>query len=190
MTFSIGFRAPALAHLLERMVDHVLEENGSQQLMTDAGRVAVAHPGALTDTDLEQLRLQLLSLLDNRGALRDALAPFLSEPKYDDYEPEGQEATPDEIRDALLDGALLRRDPASRCLYTEQNGQPASLYVNGQVIDFPSRLAPLVQRLADQRCLSGQELSPWQDDADALQWIQTQVAAGHWFVELADDDPH
>lgn len=187
MTFSVGFRAPALAHLLERVVDNVLEVSGSQQLMADTKRTASLHPGALTDADLETLRTQLLGLLDDRNALRDALAPFLSEPKYEDYEPMGQETSAEEIKEALAAGAVLRRDPASRCLYTEQDGLPAHLYVNGQLVDFPAHIAPLIQRLADQRCLTIQALSPWQDDEEALHWIHEQVEAGHWFVEIDDD---
>lgn len=188
MTFSVGFRAPVLAHLLERVVDQVLETNGSSRLATDADRQVAVHPGALTDQDLDRLRLQLLGLLDDREAFKAALAPFLSEAKYDDYEPEGQEVSSEDIREALLGGALLRRDPASRCLYTESDGEPDQLFVNGHAIGFPCKLAPLVRLLADQRALTIQELLQWQDDAEALHWLQEMVVAGLWFVEMADDN--
>lgn len=188
MTYSIGFRAPALAHLLDRVADGVLEACGSRGLVTDPQREPALHPGALTDADLDRLRTQLLGLLEDRDALRAALAPFLSEAKYDDYEPEGQEATPEEITAALAAGALLRRDPASRCLYTVRDGLPDQLYVNGQLIGFPAHLAVLVQKLADQRCLTAEDLAPWQEDAEALHWLHEQVTEGHWFVELMDDN--
>lgn len=188
MTFSVGFRAPVLAHLLERVVDQVLEQSGSGRLVNDADRQAAVHPGALTEHDLERLRIQLLDLLDDRQAMSAAFAPFLSEAKYEDYEPQGQEMGAAEIRDAVLGGALLRRDPASRCLYTETDGEPDYLFVNGQMIDFPAGTAPLVRLLADQRRLAAQELAPWLEHVDALDWLQGQIAAGHWFLELDDDD--
>lgn len=188
MTFSVGFRAPVLAHLLERVVDQVLEDSGSRRLVSDSDRQAADHPGALTDQDLDRLRAQLFGLLDDREAFKAALAPFLSEAKYEDYEPEGQDASPAEIREALLGGALLRRDPASRCLYTESNGEPEQLFVNGQAIFFPCELAPLVRLLADQRCLTVQELNPWIELPLALDWLHGQIAAGHWFMEQTDDD--
>lgn len=188
MTFSVGFRAPVLAHLLERVVDQVLEDSGTKRLASDADRKVAAHPGALTDEDLDRLRSQLLALLDSREALKTALAPFLSEAKYEDYEPEGQDASPDEIREALKSGALLRRDPASRCLYTESGDEPEQLFVNGQAVSFPCELAPLVRLLADQRCLTAQELAPWIEQPVALDWMHGQIAAGHWFVELTDDN--
>ncbi|MFP5429843.1 MAG: JmjC domain-containing protein [Gammaproteobacteria bacterium] len=188
MTFSIGFRAPVLAHLLERVVDQVLEQSGSGRLVSDAGRPVAVHPGALTEHDLERLRAQLLGLLDNREAMTAALAPFLSEAKYEDYEPQGQEMSAAEIREAVQGGALLRRDPASRCLYTEAGEQPEQLFVNGQVIEFPVGIAPLVRLLADQRCLTARELASWLEQPETLDWLQGQIAAGHWFLELDDDD--
>ena len=169
-------------------MDQVLEQSGSGRLVSDADRQAAVHPGALTEHDLDRLRTQLLGLLDDRQAIAAALAPFLSEAKYEDYEPQGQEMGAAEIRDAVLAGALLRRDPASRCLYTETDGEPEHLFVNGQVIDFSAGMAPLVRLLADQRCLTAQELAPWMEYPEALDWLQGQIAAGHWFLELDDDD--
>lgn len=185
-TYSIGFRAPPLSHLLERIVDAALEAAGSQRLFTDTGRAPVSQPAALSDADLESLRAQVLTLLDDRETLRQAMAPFLSEPKYDDYEPQGEELALDEIRDALAAGACLRRDPASRCLYTLRDKQPHELFINGQKEWFPPALAAFVQLLADQRLLTADQLAPWLADTDALHWLADQMASGFWFLD-ADD---
>ena len=185
-TYSFGFRAPALAHLLERVVDAALEQAGSRRLFTDAGRVAVTDAGALTDADIDALRTQLLTLLDDRSTLRHAIAPFLSEAKYEDYEPQGDETAPDDIRDALAAGALLRRDPASRCLYTLHDGAPDALYINGQETHFAPALGQFVKLLADHRHLDAAGLSPWQDDEDAMGWLAEQMTLGHWFLDCEE----
>ncbi|MCD6061699.1 MAG: hypothetical protein K0S16_2010 [Moraxellaceae bacterium] len=182
-TYSVGFRAPSLAHVLERVVDAALEAAGSNRLFTDAGRAATAHPAALAEADLEALRAQVLTLLDDRDTLRHALAPFLSEPKYDDYEPQGEELSLAEIREALAAGAVLRRDPASRCLYTLKDGRPDELFVNGRKEWFPPALVDFVQLLADQRQLAADQLAPWLADEDALHWLADQMASGHWFLD-------
>lgn len=182
-TYSIGFRAPALAHLLERVVDTALEQTGSNRLFADAGRVPATHPGELTGTDLEALRTQLLSLLDDRHTLQQALAPFLSEPKYDDYEPQGEELSLDEIHDALGSGAFLRRDPASRMVYTVQDGRLQDLFINGQKEWFPPEIADLVRQLADQRQTTAGQLTPWLTREDAVHWLADQLASGHWFLD-------
>jgi 50S ribosomal protein L16 3-hydroxylase len=185
-TYSIGFRAPALAHLLERVVDAALEESGSNRLFADSDRAPAPHPGELTDTDLEALRSQLLTLLDNRDTLRAALAPFLSEPKYDDYEPQGEELALDEIREALAGGAFLRRDPASRMIYTVKDGVLHELFINGQKEWFPPAAATLVRLLADQRRVAADQLGAWLDNADAVHWLADQMASGHWFLDSDD----
>lgn len=182
-TYSIGFRAPALTHLLERIVDAALEQASGTKLFSDASRDAAALPGALADSDLEALRAQVLTLLDDRDMLRRAVAPFLSEPKYEDYEPQAEEFAPEEIREALDSGALLRRDPASRCLYTLENGKAAALFINGQQEEFPPRLADLVMLLADQRHLTADQLAPWLKDDEALHWLADQIANGFWFLD-------
>jgi 50S ribosomal protein L16 3-hydroxylase len=182
-TYSVGFRAPALTQLLERVVDAALEGAGSARLFTDPGREPARHPAALTEADLEALRAQVLSLLDNRDTLRHALAPFLSEPKYDDYEPQGEELSLAEIREALAAGATLRRDPASHCLYTLKDGQPDELFINGQKEWFPPAQAGFVQLLADQRRLTADQLAPFLANEDALHWLADQMASGFWFLD-------
>ncbi len=182
-TYSIGLRAPALTHLLERIVDAALEQAGSSRPFADPGREPAKHPAALTDADLESLRAQVLTLLDDRATLRHALAPFLSEPKYDDYEPQGEELSLEEIRDALAAGAKLRRDPASRCLYTLQDGRLDELFINGRKEWFPPAQADFVQLLADRRRLTADQLAPWLANADALHWLADQMAGGFWFLD-------
>jgi 50S ribosomal protein L16 3-hydroxylase len=182
-TYSVGFRAPALAHLLERVVDAALEKSGSGRLFADAGRAPATAAGALTEADLDALQAQLLALLDDRDTLRHAVAPFLSEAKYDDYEPQGDEAGPADIRDALAAGALLRRDPASRCLYTVAGARATALYINGEETAFPPRLEGFVRLLADHRRLDAGMLAPWQDDDEALGWLAEQLAVGYWFLD-------
>lgn len=185
-TYSVGFRAPALAHLLERVVDEVLERSGSSRLFADAGRSTTTSSAALDDQDIDALRAQLMGLLDDRDALRAALAPLLSEPKYDDYEPQGAELSLADIREGLNAGALLRRDPASRHLYTQVDGKPDALYINGQEVDLPEALTDFVRVLADHRHLEAAALSPWLTDDDAMIWLADQLAMGYWFLDSAD----
>lgn len=182
-TYSFGFRAPSLAHLLERLVDVALEKSGSTQLYADPDINPATASGALDDTSLEALRQQLFTLLEDRESLKQAIAPFLSEAKYEEYEPEGDELKPEEICTALNQGSVLRRDPASRFVYTLSNGLPDALYINGQEVSFPAELAELMRLLADQRRLSRELISPWQDNAQALSWLAEQLALGYWFLD-------
>lgn len=182
-TYSIGFRAPPLAHLLERLVDVALEHAGSTQLYADPDLKPVTSSTLLDDTALENIRQKLFSLLEKPDLLKQAAAAFLSEAKYEDYEPEGDELDADDIRDALAQGAVLRRDPASRFVYTANHGVTDALYINGQDVAFPAPLANFVSLLTDHRRLTQAQLLPWQDNADALCWLIEQLALGYWFLD-------
>lgn len=182
-TYSVGFRAPVLWQVLDRMVEAVFENPIGQKLFNDKGRLAVTHPAALDDADIEKLRQQILPLLNDDTAIKHALASFLSEPKYDDYEPMGIEMSLAEIREAISNNTILRRDPASQIIYTVCYGVPSALYINGQDMPFPAQFAPLVQLLADHRQLTGQALTEWKNNDEALVWLAEQLAMGFWFFE-------
>jgi hypothetical protein len=46
----------------------------------------------------------------------------------------GEKVTPDELQQALTEGAVLCRDPASRFVYVGEQGHAQRLYVNGEEI--------------------------------------------------------
>lgn len=188
MTYSVGFRAPALAHVLERVVDQTLEATGARRLYADPGLALQANPGLLSEAALEDMRQQALALLQDPARFREALAPFLSEAKYDDYEPQADELTDEDLLELLASGAVLRRDPASRFLYTGEAGKADLLYVNGQALTPPAGMEALGALLADRRRLNHAELEPWLDKAAAVAWLAELTAEGLWFPEYPDDD--
>lgn len=77
VTYSIGFRAPALQDLAAVALSQV---DGSA-LLTDAGRRAAPDPHALDTTTVQLARAQLRHLLDDDQALAHALGELVTEPK-------------------------------------------------------------------------------------------------------------
>ena len=186
LTFSFGFRAPVLSHVLERLVDDALEAVGTDRLYADPELVTQAHSGWINPAHMSELRRQVLSLLDRPGALDRLLAPYLSEPKYDDYEPVGEELSEDELMEALADGASLCRDPASRMLYTGRPGFADALAINGEWIS-PLPDGAFVALLVDERQPAPERLQPWLESPDNRAWLLEQIAAGYWLL-LGNDD--
>lgn len=174
LTYSVGFRAPALTHLLEHLVDASLQEAEAATLFTDAGRALPAAPLALTADDGIALHRQAMALLLSPERLLPALAPLLSEPKYGDYEPEGETVSRGDLRSFLAEGGDLLRDPASRWLWLEQSG---TLWVNGQVMDLPaSGSARQLAAMLQGRRLHNHALSQL-DDA-GLDWLCQLLGSG------------
>lgn len=188
MTFSVGFRAPALAHVLERVVDHALEATGSQQLYADPDLTLQENPGQLTDASLERLRSQVLALLQDPVRFRNAVAPLLAESKYEDYEPEPAELDDDELTEVLAAGAVLRRDPASRFVFLGTADSATEFYINGENTHLPESAARLGALLASRRTLGNTDLTGLLDDEASRHWLACQIRDGHWFLEFESDD--
>jgi len=187
LTYSFGFRAPVLSHVLERMVDGALESAGTERLYADPELTPQAHAGWLNPVHVQSMKAQVLELLKDHVRLSEVLAPFLSEPKYPDYESVGEPVTPEELLQALDAGALLCRDPASRMLYLGDAGHADRLFINGEEQeDLPD--GRFVALLVDQRELDKERLQPWLADPDNQNWLCEQIEEGYWLLMGDEDD--
>ena len=182
LTFSFGFRAPALSHVLEHLVDAALEATGSEPLYSDPELSAQRHSAWLNPEHLAALQQKVISLLNNPVLLEQALAPLLSEAKYEDYEPAGEDFSPESLIEALQQGALLCRDPASRFVYTGQQGHAEHLYINGDEIDIESCPAEFIALLSDNVQLTWLELQSYLAQPAQIRWLCEQITQGYWLV--------
>lgn len=175
LTYSVGFRAPALSQVLEHLVDASLEAADERALFRDAGRNPASASAGFDAADLASLQRQALALLGDAALLRQALAPQLSDAKYPDYEPEGEDCSADDLRAALADGLDLLRDPASRWLWLSESQQ---LWRNGERVDVPVAILPWLPRLLHGRRLPAQALRDAPDTV--LDWLASEISAGYW----------
>lgn len=70
MTYSIGFRAPSRADLLEDLLGQILEQPAMQERFRDPKRRLQANPTNLAEDDLERLTAFVLEVLPDREAIR------------------------------------------------------------------------------------------------------------------------
>ncbi len=175
LTYSVGFRAPPLSHLLEQVIDQVLEQHGTRTLFADPGRSVPTHPAALQADDLASVQSLLLQWLADPALYARALAPYLSEAKYPDYEPEGEDCERDDLLAALDDGLDLLRDPASRWLWLPDS---QTLWRNGEVVDVPAEVGAWLPRLLHGRRLPGAALR--EAPPAVLDWLADEISAGFW----------
>lgn len=78
MTYSIGFRAPSRADLLEDLLGYILEKPDMQARFRDPKRSLQADPKVLAETDLERLTEFVLEALPDRALIRQWLQETLS----------------------------------------------------------------------------------------------------------------
>ena len=168
MTYSIGFRVPQVgdlaSELLQRISDEAQEVLGNS-LYQDATQAAVSKPAAIPE-GLSQFAAQAVErALKDPQAVARALGEYLSEPKPNVWFEPGE--VPKRIRSVQLD----RR---SRMMYDKHH-----IFLNGESWRASGADARLMRLLADQRCLTAQDLQ----GASASAWrLLKEWCADGWLA--------
>lgn len=143
LTFSFGFRMPNVAGMMERISDQFSANTLLQNPVVDIARKQISQIGEINTTELSHLKDLVLAQLKDSSALDAAIMSYMSEPKYPDNIPEADEIEADDLKEILHEGYEVLLEPASRLLYTEQNGT-LNFWGNGEVLFIAE---PFVQKL-------------------------------------------
>lgn len=133
LTFSFGFRMPNVAGMMERISDQFSANTLLQNPVVDIARKRMGQIGEINATELSHLKDLVLAQLKDSSALDAAIMSYMSEPKYPDNIPEADEIEADDLKEILHEGYEVLLEPASRLLYTEQNGT-LNFWGNGEVL--------------------------------------------------------
>ena len=133
LTFSFGFRMPSVAGMMERISDQFSANTLLQNPVVDIARKQMGQIGEINATELSHLKDLVLAQLKDSSVLDAAIMSYMSEPKYPDNIPEADEIEADDLKEILHEGYEVLLEPASRLLYTEQNGT-LNFWGNGEVL--------------------------------------------------------
>lgn len=133
LTFSFGFRMPNVAGMMERISDQFSANTLLQNPVVDITRKQISQIGEINTTELSYLKALVLAQLQDSAALDAAIMSYMSEPKYPDNIPEADEIEADDLKEILHEGYEVLLEPASRLLYTEQNGT-LNFWGNGEAL--------------------------------------------------------
>lgn len=136
MTYSIGFRAPSRAELIEGWSGHLADDIPEDDRYADPDLTAQAHPGEITAPAIDRLHGMVMEALSDRDAFVRWFGTYNSLPKYAeaDWRPE-EPISQQAVRAMLAQGVPLRRNPASRFSFIRQNDRSNLLFVDGQCFD-------------------------------------------------------
>lgn len=148
LTFSFGFRMPNISDMMDRVSDKFSDNQLLKNPLQDLIRNQISPIGQITQPELEYLKAELLAQLHNSTVLEDAIMSLMSEPKYPDNIPEAEEIGTGDLEDTLDQGYQLILEPASRLLYTEEDGE-LLFWANGEGLYISDEFAPLLKQIAD-----------------------------------------
>jgi len=149
MTYSIGFRAPSCAELVDGWGEHQADALLEEQRYADPGLERQAQPGEIAASAIDHLYSMTLEALSDRDAFARWFGIHNSLPKYPDadWSPE-QPIELEDARDRLAEGAPLYRNPASRFSFMRQ-APAVLLFVDGECFDCVGDLADLAELLCE-----------------------------------------
>ncbi len=178
MTFSIGFRAPDQAELLEALPRMAtwLEES---RRYADPGRTPAADPGEITDEVIDQIQALLRELIDDRERLARWFGCIITEPRRGLLpEPPARPISAKQLRRRLLQGAFLRRNAIPELAYVRHEGGSATLFASGEAYELSPELAEVAPLLTGRQPLTAETLQPWLNRDELLELLQTLVHSG------------
>ena len=163
MTYSVGFRAPSHAEILNGVLDCALDSLSEDNRYTDAAARMPVHPGEITSDVVDNLQKIIQSLMLDPTRIRQWFGSTMTMPKYpvsddepccdhhDDHEHHVHchtdiEHTSD-LRQVLRDGAGIYKVPGARFAYAITDDQ-AELYADGRLHLCNLRLLTLLQALS------------------------------------------
>jgi len=188
MTFSVGFRAPALRGLVEDFSDQALEGLDPEALYRDPDLGLQPDTGAISAEALGRVRALIRGALSQDDDAMDAwFARRMSLPQRGDpsvaREPELGEAA---WLARLAGGAVLWRSDYSRFAFLDHGKDGVSLYVDGKNFSLPIAARDAVAWLTSHRELVGTGLAAGLEQAEfraLLLRLYNQRA-----LYLSDDD--
>lgn len=150
MTYSIGFRAPSRAELIENWCRHQVDDMVDEDRYADPDLIIQPNAGEIAASALDRMHAMVLEALSDRRAFARWFGLYNSLPKSADmdWRPDepADEAT---VRALLAQGVPLSRNPASRFSFIRQEEPELLLFVDGHGFDCDGDTA----RLAEGLCM-------------------------------------
>jgi len=148
MTYSIGFRAPSRAELIESWCEHQADGMDEEDRYADPDLKRQVNPGEITAPAIERLHGMVLEALSDRDAFARWFGLYNSLPKNAevDWRPE-EPISQQDARALLGEGVPLRRNPASRFSFVREGESASLLFVDGHRFDCDGDTAVLAEQL-------------------------------------------
>ena len=181
MTYSLGFRAPAVNGLVSRWVDHHLERMDPEQLYTDPPLQADCRPGEITAAAAQHalalIRAQLETQLQELGQDMQWLGELVTEPRTPIEPVDPEERVPHAQVFHMESAARLAwaMDPPAANTHEEggatSTALPVSVYANGESLRASAACLPVLQALSRQRSVSRKYLHTLAGETDMLKLL-------------------
>ncbi len=185
-TFSVGFRAPSEADILQGFSEHLASQLSSEQRYSDPDlKSAQQHPALIEENAIERLMQIIEQKCSQKDQLKSWLAQSVTESKYEDlHEPLEEPLAWDDVSALFQQDGLIIKNETSCWAYFYEN-ESLVLYINGQQRTFQSssqnfKLAAL---LADKRQVKTKALTDYIQHSECQQLMLDLINGNYLYFE-------
>jgi len=150
LCYSIGFRAPSVAEMIEGFSDALIARSDPDQRYEDPAPAAPAHPAQLLPEQLSAAFAALTAQLGQRTAFERWFGCHATQPRYpDQILPPPAELDFASLEHALNTGQALLRHPGSRFAFMTTAAETVLCFVDGGCVELPAEDHQAVSSLCD-----------------------------------------
>lgn len=179
VTYSVGFRLPAVRDILLSFVSEHVEHIAAERLLRAPLRAASENPGLIDADTLDAVRAVVRAIAYDEVAIDRWFGRYLTA--------RGASATaadvvPDlaieEMETALRDGATLHRPSPLDILYALHPDGGATLFANGQEFGLEKETLPLVSLVSGRQQLDSEAMAPFLEEPACTRLVARLLEAG------------
>ena len=189
LCYSVGFRAPSNAEMIESFSNRVMELLTESQRLTDHTTPAMRDSAEITTKDWQHAWEVVAGLLANKGAFLQAFGSLVTEAKSPEFiEPLAGEVHIDELLAFRGPAVELVRNPASRFAYTVQTDSDlVLLFVDGESYELNRTCLSAVRTLCADELENIFNVSDlWQTDESRSLICRLVQSGALWLAEKED----
>ncbi|MDX1548023.1 MAG: cupin domain-containing protein, partial [Rhodothermales bacterium] len=184
MTYSIGFRAPTQAELLEGFAAFAADAADPHARYADPALDRPTHVGDLPAPTRRAIRDLLRRALADDDAIDRWFGRYVTEPRRGLYAaPLGEPVEPGELAAMLAEGLRLRRAAVAAFAFFEEDGGGARLFAGGAEYALHPDLAWAAPLITGTIPLTAAALGHRLEDPDFLGLLAELVNEGHLIVD-------
>ena len=193
MTYSVGFRSPALSDLVDDFATYLQTQLTEDELLR-APLMALndSANGAIDPTTIALFKAQMTALMDDEKRLSNWLGCWATLPKQSAIETETQLASEQEVEtiwnQLIALDVLLIRSSAARFHYIEANAKNPTFkfFSNGREVDIGGQdetLLASIKQVCNSRSFSSHLLAPWSTNQSLREVIADSILTGTVYGE-------
>lgn len=189
LCYSVGFRAPSNAEMIESFSNRVMELLTESQRLTDHTTPAMRDSAEITTMDWQHAWEVVAGLLANKGAFLRAFGSLVTEAKSPEFiEPLDDEVHIEELLAFRGPTVELVRNPASRLAYAVQtDSDPVLLFADGESYELDRIFLPAVRALCADEPENLFDISAlWQTDEIRALICRLVQSGALWLTERED----